>query len=114
MPENTGLVSPSVPDFSREFKPWFAWDPGRCLLASLRSYQRHRSSSNPLPIGIKVIAVLRHRFWSVITGADIPLNCQIGGVLLISHRNGIVIHLDAKKNLVQIAAVSTGYDRSKP
>jgi len=38
---------------------------------------------------------LRHRFWSVITGADIPLNCQIGGGLLIPHPNGIVIHPDA-------------------
>ena len=30
------------------------------------------------------------------TGADIPLNCQIGGGLLIPHPNGIVIHPDAK------------------
>ncbi len=36
--------------------------------------------------------VLRHRFWSAITGADIPLNCKIGGGLLIPHPNGIVIH----------------------
>jgi hypothetical protein len=25
------------------------------------------------------LAILRHRFWSVVAGADIPLNCQIGG-----------------------------------
>lgn len=31
-------------------------------------------------------------FWSVITGADIPLNCQIGGGLLLPHPNGVVIH----------------------
>ena len=36
--------------------------------------------------------VLRHRFWSVVTGADIPLNCNIGGGLVINHPNGIVIH----------------------
>ena len=42
------------------------------------------------------ILVIRHRFWSVVTGADIPLNCQIGGGLLIPHPNGIVIHPDAK------------------
>ena len=30
------------------------------------------------------------------TGADIPLNCQIGGGLLIPHPNGIVIHPGAK------------------
>ena len=30
------------------------------------------------------------------TGADIPLNCQIGGGLLIPHPNGIVIHPHAQ------------------
>ena len=39
--------------------------------------------------------VLRHRFWSGVTGADIPLNARIGGGLLIPHPNGIVIHPDA-------------------
>jgi serine O-acetyltransferase len=37
-------------------------------------------------------AVLRHRFWSVVTGADIPLLCQLGGGLLLPHPNGVVIH----------------------
>lgn len=92
MPENTGAVSASVPDFSREFKPMWAWDPARSLLASLRSYQRHRRSRNPVMIAIKMLAVLRHRFWSVVTGADVPLNCTIGGGLLMPHPNGIVIH----------------------
>ena len=40
--------------------------------------------------------VLRHRFWTVVSGADIPLNCRIGGGLLIPHPNGIVIHPDAE------------------
>jgi serine O-acetyltransferase len=35
---------------------------------------------------------LRYLFWSVVTGAEIPLNCDIGGGLLIPHPNGIVIH----------------------
>lgn len=89
---NSPDISAVVPDFSRECKPWFAWDPARSLLASLRSYQRHCSSRNPLRSIIKKIAVLRHRFWSVITGADVPLNCTIGGGLLMPHPNGIVIH----------------------
>ena len=38
------------------------------------------------------MAVIQHRFWSVVTGADIPLNSNIGGGLLITHPNGIVIH----------------------
>jgi serine O-acetyltransferase len=41
---------------------------------------------------VKKIAVIQHRFWSVVTGADIPINCQLGGGLLIPHPNGIVIH----------------------
>lgn len=42
------------------------------------------------------LAVLRHRFWSVVTGADVPLNSQIGGGLLMPHPNGIVIHPGAQ------------------
>lgn len=30
------------------------------------------------------------------TGADIPLNCQLGGGLLLPHPNGVVIHPDAR------------------
>lgn len=39
---------------------------------------------------------MRHKFWSVVTGADIPLNCKIGGGLLLPHPNGIVIHPSAQ------------------
>ncbi len=42
------------------------------------------------------MSVLEHRFWSAVTGADIPLNCQLGGGLLLIHANGIVIHPEAK------------------
>jgi serine O-acetyltransferase len=41
------------------------------------------------------VAVLRHRFWSAITGAEIPLGTRIGGGVMIPHPNGIVIHPDA-------------------
>ena len=30
------------------------------------------------------------------TGADIPLNCKLGGGLQLPHPNGIVIHPDAE------------------
>ena len=33
-----------------------------------------------------------HRFWSAITGADISLNCHIGGGPLIPHTTGVIIH----------------------
>jgi serine O-acetyltransferase len=38
------------------------------------------------------LAVLRHRFWSVVVGADIPLGTRIGGGLRLQHPNGVVIH----------------------
>lgn len=85
-------VSATTPDWSREAKRFWSWVPSRSLLASIRAYQRHRNSKNPLRIGLRMGAVLRHRFWSVVTGADIPVTCQIGGGLCIPHPNGIVIH----------------------
>jgi len=85
-------LSATVADWSREAKPWFAWHPSRSLLASIRCYQKHSNSNNPIKKLVQKFAVLRHRFWSVVTGADIPINCQLGGGLLIPHPNGIVIH----------------------
>jgi serine O-acetyltransferase len=88
------VVSASRPDLRREFKTWFSWDPSRSLIASIRSYQRSRS--NPVfGLAARKTAILRHRFWSVVTGADIPINCRIGGGLLMPHPNGIVIHPEA-------------------
>jgi serine O-acetyltransferase len=80
------------PDWSRESKRLFAWAPSRSLLASIRAYQRHGQSRRPWHLLLQKIAVLRHRFWSIVTGADIPLNSQISGGLMIPHPNGIVIH----------------------
>ena len=86
-------VSATDPDWTREARIPGAWEPSKALLKSLRDYQRARKKSRRLAAGW---AVLRHRFWSVITGADIPLNCIIGGGLLIPHPNGIVIHAGAE------------------
>ena len=44
---------------------------------------------------MRKLAVVRHRFWSTITGAEIPLGTRIGGGLMLPHPNGIVIHPDA-------------------
>ena len=44
---------------------------------------------------LNFINVLQYRFWTVVTGADIPLNAQIAGGLLLVHPNGIVIHPQA-------------------
>jgi serine O-acetyltransferase len=90
-------ISAEVADWSREKKALLEWDPGRSLLASLRAYQKATSGQGGLlsPV-IKRIAVIRHRFWSAVSGADIPLACQIGGGLLIPHPNGVVIHPSAR------------------
>lgn len=89
------VPSAEIPDLTREHKAWHCWAPSRALLASVRAYARHRDSRNPLAVVLKKWAVLRHRFWSVVTGADIPLGSKIAGGLLLPHANGIVIHPDA-------------------
>jgi serine O-acetyltransferase len=94
--ENTKqTISAELPDWSRE-KPRRFWDPSRKLLLALRRYQHWRNREGAARyLGCK-FAVLRYRFWSVVTGTDIPLNCNIGGGLLIPHPNGIVIHPGAR------------------
>jgi serine O-acetyltransferase len=89
-------VSADVADWSRERKAPFEWAPSRSLLASIRDYQRLLSSRGVLARWLCRFAVLRHRWWTIATGADIPLNCKIGGGLLLPHPNGIVIHPDAE------------------
>lgn len=75
------------PDMSREAVT--GWAPGRKLLRTIRDYQSARWA---LP---KKLAVLRHRFWSAVSGADIPINCRIGGGLILTHPCGVVIHPQA-------------------
>jgi serine O-acetyltransferase len=104
-------ISAQVPDWSREHKPFGAWQPSRALLASLRDYQRHRASRGPWAGLARRAAVLRHRFWSAVTGAEIPLNSRIAGGLLIPHPNGIVIHPDAEigPNCLLLQQVTLGH-----
>jgi serine O-acetyltransferase len=89
-------VSAEIPDWSRERKAPFEWAPSRSLLASIRQYQRFASSRGMFAGLLRRFAVLRHRWWSVVTGADIPLNCRLGGGLLLPHPNGVVIHPNAE------------------
>jgi serine O-acetyltransferase len=88
-------VSATLADWSREQKRLLSWQPSQSLLASLRSYEQWRHSRSPWSIVMRKGAVLRHRFWSIVTGADIPLGTRIAGGLLLPHPNGIVIHPDA-------------------
>jgi serine O-acetyltransferase len=84
-------ISADHADWTREIPVGF-WDPGRKLLATIRAYQKWRARTGLIAEMTRKLLLLRHRFWSVVSGADIPLNCQIGGGLLIPHPNGIVIH----------------------
>lgn len=87
--------SAEIPDWSLE-EPRRYWDPSRRLIRTIRHYQRLRGKSGPLAFISRKICVLRHRFWSVITQAEIDLNCEIGGGLRLPHPNGIVIHPKVK------------------
>jgi serine O-acetyltransferase len=88
-------VSASEPDWSRE-RPRALWDPSRRLLRALRRYQAARAQGGLLGWLAARRWALAHRFWSVVTQADIPLNSRIGGGLLLPHPNGVVIHPDAE------------------
>ena len=89
-------VSATNPDWQREYKAFFAWDPSRALLESIRSYNLLVGSNNPVKWILRKLIVIKHLFWSVVTGADIPLNVKIGGGLLLPHPNGVVIHAHAE------------------
>ncbi|NCO76585.1 MAG: serine acetyltransferase [Cyanobacteria bacterium] len=84
-------ISASEADWSREkIEKW--WTPSKQLLKSIRQYQKWENTSHLLAKIIQKSYVLQHRFWSIVTGADIPLNCQLGGGLILIHPNGIIIH----------------------
>jgi serine O-acetyltransferase len=85
------MVSATVPDWSRERKSFFEWCPAKSLLASIRQYQRWHTPT-PLSYFIRAIAVYRHRFWSIVTSSEIPINTRIGGGLMLPHPQGVVIH----------------------
>jgi len=89
------VVSSTIPDWSRE-KPKKFWDPGRKLLLAIRQYQIWRERKGMLSFIMQKWMVFRHTFWTVIVNSDIPLNCNIGGGLLIPHPNGVVIHPKVK------------------
>ncbi len=89
-------VSATQVDWSREVPRPGQWSPGCALLSSIRDYQKAAAAAGPLAAVRRKAAILRHRFWSVVTAADIPLNCQIGGGLLLPHPTGVVIHPQAR------------------
>jgi serine O-acetyltransferase len=103
------MHDPTIPDWRRE-APTKLWDPSRRLLRAIRGWQGARG---PLA---RRWWVLQHRFWSVVTGADIPLSARLGGGLLMPHPNGIVIHPDAEigPNCLIFQQVTIGLVRATP
>ena len=87
-------VSARIPDWSRE-APRRYWDPGRRLLRCIRRYQAAKARGGPAGWLASKYWALQHRFWSTVTQCEIHLTCQIGGGLLLTHPQGIVIHPDS-------------------
>jgi serine O-acetyltransferase len=88
-------VSATEADRGRERVAAFSWSAGARLVRAIRGYQRwKRAGIWGMPL--RVICAMRYRFWSVMSGADIPLTCSLGGGLLLTHPNGIVIHPEAR------------------
>jgi serine O-acetyltransferase len=88
-------TSAELPDWSREKARQF-WDPSRKLLLTIRRFEYWHKRPGLIATLMAKFIMLRYRFWSVITGAEIPLTCRVGGGLLIPHPNGIVIHPNVK------------------
>ena len=110
--DGTG-VSARAPDWSRERCGCFEWKPGAQLVRSIRRYQRIRGWPLPFRLVGQPLAVLAYRFWSAVAGADVPLNAELGGGLVLLHPNGIVIHARARlgPNCLLFQQVTIGTDR---
>ncbi len=91
---STTEISATEADWNREkFDKW--WSPSKQLLKSIRQYQKWKSKTHFLSKIYQKSSVLQYRFWTVVTGADIPINCNLGGGLLLTHPNDVVIHSNA-------------------
>ncbi len=84
-------VSADAADWARE-KPRMFWDPGRKLVKTLRDYVRLGDGPGPLTALRRSMIVTRHRFWSAVSAADIPLGFDPGGGFVLPHPTGVVIH----------------------
>ncbi len=88
------IISPTEPDWSREKILRGTYEPWKRLLSVIRRYQQIRAGGG-LRLYLPFLVIL-HRIWSAACGADIPLNSHLGGGLILTHPNGIVIHPEAR------------------
>ncbi|HSI37047.1 MAG: serine O-acetyltransferase [Phycisphaerae bacterium] len=110
-------VSATIPDWSRERPlPGQRKQLAHRLLAAIRGYQHWNARGGLLAAVMKRLHVLRHRKYSALTGADIPLNAQIAGGLALPHPNGIVIAPFAKvgPNCLIFQQVTLGHGGPRP
>lgn len=90
-------VSAIEPDWSREQTLPFQYEPSKRLLRCLREHDTLSAKPGRFIKAILFrVIILRHRFWSIVTGADIPFNSNLKGGLVMPHPNGIVIHPEAE------------------
>ncbi len=105
-------VSAREPDWGREHCRPFTWRPARQVLRAIRDYQRARENIGLLSHARCKLAVLRHRFWSAVSGSEVPLNSRIAGGLVLPHPNGVVLHPQARIGpnciLFQQVTIGTG------
>ena len=108
-------ISAETPDWGRERRCQKFWDPSRRLMRSIRFYQDW-SRRGPVLRALSRYWVLSHRFWSVVCGADVPIDSQIGGGLMLPHPNGVVIHPQAVvgPNCLIFQQVTLGVGGPKP
>jgi serine O-acetyltransferase len=111
------LPMDDAPDWARENPCPGEWKPAYRLLRALRDYQRLRGRPGIVAGLRRKLATIRHRFWSAVTGADIPLNAdRIAGGLVLPHPNGIVIHPEAEigPNVLLFQQVTVGSGGPRP
>jgi len=109
-------ISATIPDWGREKKVRGRYEPAKHLLSTIRLYQRLKAKGGVARTFIRPFVVLQYRFWSAVSGADIPLDSNIGGGLLLPHPNGIVIHPQAciGPNCLLFQQVTIGMGGRKP
>lgn len=84
------IIFSAVPAGVREqCRRW--WVASRQLLKSIPSDKKWKARGGILGRLFGDWNVIQHRFWIVVTTADILLNCQIEGGLLLAQSNGVVI-----------------------
>lgn len=88
------VISATDPDWERE-SPRRGWDPSRRLLKAIRRHQALDHKRGMAAWVARRYWRRSHQFWSLVTQNEIQLTTRIGGGLLLTHPQGIVIHPDA-------------------